>query len=90
MDAEEKQKFEPNIINSTVYIICLALQVSTFAVNYKVCMSLYFKILVYHILRVFFIPGSSIHGKFARKSFTDVFNSRIYSFGHYISAWLIA
>ncbi|XP_073824966.1 endoplasmic reticulum transmembrane helix translocase-like [Musca autumnalis] len=35
MDAEEKQKFEPNIINSTVYIICLALQVSTFAVNYK-------------------------------------------------------
>lgn len=36
MDAEEKQKFEPNIINSTVYIICLALQVSTFAVNYKV------------------------------------------------------
>ncbi|XP_067625112.1 endoplasmic reticulum transmembrane helix translocase [Eurosta solidaginis] len=35
MDPEEKQKFEPNIINSTVYIICLALQVSTFAVNYK-------------------------------------------------------
>ncbi|XP_061396165.1 endoplasmic reticulum transmembrane helix translocase [Musca vetustissima] len=35
MDVEEKQKFEPNIINSTVYIICLALQVSTFAVNYK-------------------------------------------------------
>lgn len=41
MDAEEKQKFEPNIINSTVYIICLALQVSTFAVNYKVNRSYY-------------------------------------------------
>ncbi|XP_053960788.1 endoplasmic reticulum transmembrane helix translocase [Anastrepha ludens] len=35
MDPEEKQTFEPNIINSTVYIICLALQVSTFAVNHK-------------------------------------------------------
>ncbi|XP_036329335.1 manganese-transporting ATPase 13A1 [Rhagoletis pomonella] len=35
MEAEEKQTFEPNIINSTVYIICLALQVSTFAVNHK-------------------------------------------------------
>ncbi|CAD6998459.1 manganese-transporting ATPase 13A1 [Ceratitis capitata] len=35
MDPEEKQSFEPNIINSTVYIICLALQVSTFAVNHK-------------------------------------------------------
>uniref|UniRef100_A0A0A1X7L2 Probable cation-transporting ATPase 13A1 n=1 Tax=Zeugodacus cucurbitae TaxID=28588 RepID=A0A0A1X7L2_ZEUCU len=35
MDPEEKQTFQPNIINSTVYIICLALQVSTFAVNHK-------------------------------------------------------
>lgn len=32
----EKDDFQPNIINSTVFIICLALQVSTFAVNYKV------------------------------------------------------
>lgn len=33
---EEEPAFEPNIINSTVFIICLALQVSTFAVNHKV------------------------------------------------------
>lgn len=36
MTEDEKSKeFEPNIINSTVYLICMGLQVSTFAVNYK-------------------------------------------------------
>lgn len=36
MTEEEKSaEFEPNIINSTVYLICMGLQVSTFAVNYK-------------------------------------------------------
>jgi len=36
MSPEEKEaEFEPNIINSTVYLICMGLQVSTFAVNYK-------------------------------------------------------
>lgn len=32
---EEPEAFAPNIINSTVFIICFALQVSTFAVNHK-------------------------------------------------------
>jgi cation-transporting ATPase 13A1 len=36
MTQEEKEaEFEANIINSTVYLICMGLQVSTFAVNYK-------------------------------------------------------
>ncbi|CRL01594.1 CLUMA_CG014432, isoform A [Clunio marinus] len=36
MTPEDKEaEFEPNIINSTVYLICMGLQVSTFAVNYK-------------------------------------------------------
>ncbi|XP_030384267.1 manganese-transporting ATPase 13A1 [Scaptodrosophila lebanonensis] len=35
MDPEEKTKYDPNIVSSTVYIICIALQVATIAVNYK-------------------------------------------------------
>lgn len=30
-------KFTPNYLNTTVYIISMALQVCTFAVNYRVC-----------------------------------------------------
>lgn len=35
----EKEEFVPNIINSAVYIICMTLQVSTFAVNHKVSLA---------------------------------------------------
>ena len=31
-----EKEFEPSILNTTVYIISMSLQVSTFAVNYKV------------------------------------------------------
>lgn len=33
---EEEEPFEMNLINSTVYIVSMTLQVSTFAVNYRV------------------------------------------------------
>lgn len=31
-----ESEFKPNILNSAVYIMAMALQVSTFAVNYRV------------------------------------------------------
>ena len=33
-------KFSPNLLNTTVYIISMSLQVSTFAVNYRVSVEL--------------------------------------------------
>lgn len=33
---DEGEPFEPNLLNSTVYIIAMALQLSTFAINYRV------------------------------------------------------
>ena len=33
---EESEPFEANLINSTVYIVSMTLQISTFAVNYRV------------------------------------------------------
>ena len=34
--ADLESEFKPSLLNSTVYVISIALQISTFAVNYKV------------------------------------------------------
>lgn len=41
-DSDDEEPFEMNLVNSTVYIVSMTLQVSTFAVNYRVSKKLFY------------------------------------------------
>lgn len=63
---DENEEFESNILNSTVYIISMALQISTFAVNYRVSKKLK-KLNSPNFKYWLFIKGWTIYGKFTKK-----------------------
>lgn len=56
-----EKEFEQNVLNSTVYLISMTMQISNVAVNYRVGIN-------YNIINVIiFFAGSSIHGQFERE-----------------------
>ena len=59
-DVDLEKEFEQNELNSAVYLISIAMQISNFAVNYKVCSY----IAKSDLLLTFCGAGASLHGQF--------------------------